>query len=756
MPYEHRKNAFPLPTNISGHALRSVCFDIPDVAEYRQAFWGHLWELGNWYMWQKLTTADDRDQEAAAYWREILHINYQRWNDFEECAADTCREYPPSAGFIEWFPNNPYLSPDFVGDGYNNPAWYLATTASNIAYGSAFGDAITSIDRFPPGSLPSVIPASGLPRFRINVTGAGTVKATLVNLFGGSLIQTTTDDDVLTLKFVDVSRDTVSAPPETQTELTVEFTFTTPGAHHIDFIVISWVNSSIPFLHHGGGLRRVELCGFETMPVTTPPFRFTEACGLEYYNGEEWIPVDGWTEFAPACFTGADGVDGVDGVDGSDAPATVVRSNPAGFGNMQQNIAEAGFTDIANSDYVRRDGLYPMTGGLEIDPPSDQTAILMRFATQPASNPFQYLVNTVGRSFITPQGSFLSSISGNTATLGASGSPIVNLARGGVNSGLQSNAAGLLDVLIATQTLHRFYSNGRMTMGVMATNPLTQLALLVNDAAYAGLEIKGHASQTLPLLQVKDSAGVIIDQIAANGSAEFGVNSAETASFPDALSLYHESSATPAAQFGSTLRFQGKSTTTAKRNMATYRAVWNEPTDATRKATVVQSVYDTSIREYLRASTDGTQPTIGFLGANDAVRTDVGVIDCQGSVGLKAALDELKRADEISLKHPEQTSAHYEVIRLSHQLGDDAPAWFEALLDARDKLQAVADAARECADMLAFGLNERTFGHAAERAVMVRERLREVLRKLDGEGEGQKGKRQLPQCGTDCRQSIYF
>lgn len=57
--------------------------------------------------------------------------------------------------------------------------------------------------------------------------------------------------------------------------------------------------------------------------------RFTDECGLEYSNddGSSWTPVSGWTDFAPACFTGpqgetgatgATGAPGADGADGAD------------------------------------------------------------------------------------------------------------------------------------------------------------------------------------------------------------------------------------------------------------------------------------------------------------------------------------------------------------------------------------------------------------------------------------------------------
>lgn len=466
MPEEHYRGYF-LPEVITGHAFKTVCFDIPDVAEYRQAFWGKVYELTSPAVWRKESYADARNLQAAQYWEEILYTNVSRFWEEDGCAPSTCRTYPPSAGFIQWFPNDPFLTPDFVGDGYNNPAWYLATTASNIAYGSSPGDAITSLDRFPPGSLPTVIPSSGLPRFRINVSGAGTVKATLVNLFGGSLIQTTTDDDILTLKFVDVSRDTISAPPETQEELTVEFTFDTPGAHHIDFIVVSWANTSIPFLHHGGGLRRVELCGFETMPVVTPPFRFTEGCGLEYYNGEEWLPVDGWSEFAPACFTGPAGTNGTNGTNGNDAQSTMIRDT--GNGQLQVSpTTPVAWTDVPNAKYLHINADNdPLTSTLDIDPNATSLqALRLRYPTVPSVNPLEFLINSVRRAFINQAGAFVSTQGStvNQTQLISSGDPSVLFTRNGQTNLLvfgQSQAAPdhAFDFIYDSVMKHRMYKD---------------------------------------------------------------------------------------------------------------------------------------------------------------------------------------------------------------------------------------------------------------------------------------------------------
>lgn len=244
--------------------------------------------------------------------RALAHINKPCEAECLDCEGQ-CFEYKPDAPFIEWFPHNPFTQPDLVTDGYYRPAWYVANQTEKTV--------MTDLSRFPAGSLPSVIPASGLPRFRVNVTGPGVVEIHMFSIVAGSIAQFTVDDDPLTVRFVDLNADILSVPPETVGEVIQEFEIG-DGDHHIDVIIVSLVNDQFPFLYHGGGLRKVVLCGFDEVPYMTAQFRFTETCGMEYsYDGENWIPVIGWADFADACFTGPPGEQGIQGPPGEPGPA---------------------------------------------------------------------------------------------------------------------------------------------------------------------------------------------------------------------------------------------------------------------------------------------------------------------------------------------------------------------------------------------------------------------------------------------------
>jgi hypothetical protein len=84
--------------------------------------------------------------------------------------------------------------------------------------------------------------------------------------------------------------------------------------------------------------------------------------------------------------------------------------------------------------------------------------------------------------------------------------------------------------------------------------------------------------------------------------------------------LAHDSSATTGVGFGSQLIFDAKSSTTSGRTQARILTSWADATDASRRSSIIISAYDTSARNVIIGSTDGTAPMVGFLGAVAVVR----------------------------------------------------------------------------------------------------------------------------------------
>lgn len=321
MAFEH-----PLPNNLIPEGDICVPLFIPDDPDYIALLVKavRMLELDNHYI---------RDANKSA-----LTVRHQWRTRTVTPLTDAlakgihcggCITLRPFHSSIEWFPNNPYTEPDLVTEGYLLPAWYVAGDVAVIAFNAVKRAVITSIERLPVGSLPSILPASGLPRFRINVNGTGTVEIHINAINAGGLLQVTVDDDPLTVEWVDTNIDIIAVPPETEQITIIEREFTTPGDHHIDCIIVPSLDDALVPLLYGGGLVKVELCGF------TPQFpgtgddlqglqmRLTASCDMEFSTdgGTLWQPVTDWDVNGAACFlgdAGAEGTDGTDGLDGTD------------------------------------------------------------------------------------------------------------------------------------------------------------------------------------------------------------------------------------------------------------------------------------------------------------------------------------------------------------------------------------------------------------------------------------------------------
>jgi hypothetical protein len=82
--------------------------------------------------------------------------------------------------------------------------------------------------------------------------------------------------------------------------------------------------------------------------------------------------------------------------------------------------------------------------------------------------------------------------------------------------------------------------------------------------------------------------------------------------------------------------FRGRSSTTNTREAALLQASFPTSTDASRKARLVCSVYDTAAREAWRAEADGSAAMLGFYGSSAVAKQSV-----SGSRGGNAALADL-------------------------------------------------------------------------------------------------------------------
>jgi hypothetical protein len=237
-----------------------ICFQIqvPNDKKHIAAFRGALWTLASALYWQ-----DDEAhtaKEVAAVWREI-------WDNLESCDGELlnpCTEYSVKSGVVTYAPQDPFLQPGVIPEGYIAPAWFAINEANLLSAftGAQIGDVVTGWF-----SLPVFTPAigQGLARFRVHVYGAGTVELHLLQIPLGGAALITKDDNPLDLQFIELNQDDVQIPPENTNVIIQEVVFETDGAHHVDVTYLPRFNDEAVFVAYGGGLRKIVLCGFDKM-----------------------------------------------------------------------------------------------------------------------------------------------------------------------------------------------------------------------------------------------------------------------------------------------------------------------------------------------------------------------------------------------------------------------------------------------------------------------------------------------------------
>jgi hypothetical protein len=325
MPSQRQKNSgYLLPETVTGHQLQCVTLMIPRDPNYVAAFKGKLYELARYWSWERPGPPGNTDaREAAKYWLDLIEDTLV----LDECNPETsgCYEFAPNSAIIEYFPNDPYKTPELIPEGYYFPPWYVAPALNLI--GANEGDVVSDIARITSGSS-WFDPGLNSPRFRVSITGTGVIELHLVNVFNGGVAQIQVDGDLLSLRYVELNRDLISIPNETQDVIVIPLEITTPGDHFIDVTFLPWLNDNpIPF-GFGGGLRKIVLCGFDQPPpeaVDVPQLRFNSStCSFEvsYNNGLSWEVLPGWDAAALDCFQGPPGEPGTPGTPGEPGQST--------------------------------------------------------------------------------------------------------------------------------------------------------------------------------------------------------------------------------------------------------------------------------------------------------------------------------------------------------------------------------------------------------------------------------------------------
>lgn len=167
-------------------------------------------------------------------------------------------------------------------------------------------------------------------------------------------------------------------------------------------------------------------------------------------------------------------------------------------------------------------------------------------------------------------------------------------------------------------------------------------------SGYNDLAIRAHSSTQLYLQSVLP-ANVGLGTSNPTTFFDILLTNTLTATTTPAVTIGRTSSGTPDAGFGGGVALQLKSSTTVGRDAAALEWLWNTATDATRKADLVLSAYDTAKREGVRIRGNGSEPALGLLGATPVVRqahladpSGGAVQDAEARTALNSILDVLE------------------------------------------------------------------------------------------------------------------
>lgn len=227
-----------------------------------------------------------------------------------------CVEYPNAAPFIKYFPDNPFITGD-VQAGWITEAWVRFGEFDSIfpdwidewitgqieAFtGYQSTDILCNIASLPLNSIESFLENGGvLPKIEIRFSGTGTVELELLSfpLGGRAIIELDQEPNILDILTggildsgaftVELDRDLASFPPEEYPINNVEIHVETGGDHVLYVVFVPVVNDTLIPIGMGGGLRSVELCGFEETPMAGIQNVIFEDCTLK-------IVVDGVPE----------------------------------------------------------------------------------------------------------------------------------------------------------------------------------------------------------------------------------------------------------------------------------------------------------------------------------------------------------------------------------------------------------------------------------------------------------------------------
>lgn len=213
--------------------------------------------------------------------------------------APVCRSIGLHDDRLTWFPENPFHPNPEVPDGY---PFHPFTVVSGSIYdqivltyglGYKIGDVFTDLTKLPVFTNWFDIFANyaNMPSLTVNnLFGRGKVRIELLNLIQGGRILVVIDDvlDIFHLHTIEVGRDAISFPPETQVDFIVEVDVEGDGVEHkVAFVWYPLVEPSAIPVSFGGGVRNIELCGFGENNMPEDPCCPEEIDAIQ--TGNVWL-----------------------------------------------------------------------------------------------------------------------------------------------------------------------------------------------------------------------------------------------------------------------------------------------------------------------------------------------------------------------------------------------------------------------------------------------------------------------------------
>lgn len=214
----------------------------------------------------------------------------------------TCTYYPSYYAGIEYIPHNPFdgnstfdplypVAPFFRFGAIDTilPNWLEDFFLSTLEWATGYRENDIFVSYL---SLPTLTnPFDGLdyPTIKLTVQGSGKVSLHLLSVpFGGRALVSLDPPDIGDLfnaiwsendRLLELNRDIVSVPPETDLDNIEEVIFSEDGTHEIYITFLPVINDETPFFQMGGGFRGYELCGNLTVidPVSGQPIDFTDS-----------------------------------------------------------------------------------------------------------------------------------------------------------------------------------------------------------------------------------------------------------------------------------------------------------------------------------------------------------------------------------------------------------------------------------------------------------------------------------------------